>query len=103
VRGQHTSQLYSDFEIQRVRAASLRSSNQFTQFQSQSTRQSVSNLNPDADLAQFYGTDVGPVDVSPLGKILLRKSKILPLAADGSSEGKARESGCLCHTSLLIS
>ena len=63
----------------------------------------MSNLDSDADLAQLNGANVGPVDVSTLREVLLGQSEFRPLAADRCSEGAARESGCLRHTSLLLS
>ena len=53
---------------------SLRSPNEFTQSHAQGARQSVSNLDTDADLAQFDGANVRPVDVSPLREVFLGQS-----------------------------
>ena len=51
---------------------SLRSANEFTEFHAQSACQSVSNLDSHADFTEFDGADVGPVNVRPLCKLLLR-------------------------------
>jgi sigma-B regulation protein RsbU (phosphoserine phosphatase) len=76
--------------------------NEFTELQSQCARQRMCNLNSHADLAEFYGANVGAVNVRPLCKFLLRESQSLPLLADGMSECVTGESGCLRHTSLLL-
>jgi hypothetical protein len=76
-------------------------SDKLAQLFTEGNGQLIRNLDPQANLSQFYRTHVRAMDSSLFGELLLRQPDLFAAVPNRSAECATREASCLWHTPFV--